>query len=155
MWSPFTELAPGAEDEAHGADPGKDLFALLALTFLVLCVLFMVASYTAGSSLPVDSAGPRRVERAVEPPSPAVMRRGERGIEVVQEGRVWRLPDEAAALAREAAFLDSAGELPVLLVDLPGAELRADQLVLAVQVLNGVGVRVSFRAVAGEGGGTR
>ena len=145
MWSPFTELAPGGEDEAHGADPGKDLFALLALTFLVISVLFMVASRTADTSLPVDSAGPSRAERPVEPPPPAAMRSGQQGVEVVQEDRVWKLPAGAAALAREAALLETPGELP-------GAELRADQLVLAVQVLNGAGVRVSFRAVAGEGG---
>lgn len=152
MWSPFAELAPGGEDEAHGADPGKDLFALLALTFLVICVLFMVASRTADTSLPVDSAGPSRAERSVVSPSPAAMRSGEQGIEVVQEDRRWKLPDEAAALARQAELLEAPGELPVLIVDLPGAELRADQLVLAVQVLNGAGVRVSFRAVSEEGG---
>lgn len=141
MWSPFTELAPGGEDEAHGADPGKDLFALLALTFLVICVLFMVASRTADTSLPVDSAGPSRAERPVVPPPPAAMRGGEQGIEVVQEDRIWKLPAEAAALAREATLLETPGESPILIVDLPGADLRADQLVLAVQVLNGAGVR--------------
>ena len=152
MWSPFAELAPGGEDEAHGADPGKDLFALLALTFLVICVLFMVASRTSDTSLPVDSAGPSQDERPVEPPPHAAMRGGERGIEVVQEERLWTLPAEAAALAREAALLEMPGELPILIVDLPGAELRADQLVQAVQMLNAAGVRVSFRAVAGGGG---
>lgn len=155
MWSPFTELAPGGEDEAHGADPGKDLFALLALTFLVISVLFMVASRTADTSLPVDSAGPSRAEQPAEPPPPAAMRSGEQGIEVVQEGRRWTLPAEAATLASEAALLETPGELPILIVDLPGAELRADQLVLAVQVLNGAGVRVSFRAVAAPGGATQ
>ena len=80
------------------------------------------------------------------------MRSTEQGIEVVQEDRLWKLPADAAALAREAALLETPGELPILIVDLPGAELRADQLVLAVQMLNGAGVRVSFRAVAGEGG---
>ena len=152
MWSPFAELAPGGEDEAHGADPGKDLFALLALTFLVICVLFMAASRTSETSLPVDSAGPGRAERPVVNPPPAAMRSTEQGIEVVQEDRLWKLPADAAALAREAALLETPGELPILIVDLPGAELRADQLVLAVQMLNGAGVRVSFRAVAGQGG---
>ena len=152
MWSPFAELSPGGEDEAHGADPGKDLFALLALTFLVICVLFMVATRTSETSLPVDSAGPSRVERPVVNPPPAAMQGGEQGIEVVQEDRLWKLPAEAGALAREAELLETPGELPILIVDLPGAELRADQLVLAVQVLNGAGVRVSFRAVAQPGG---
>ena len=152
MWSPFSEFAPGGEDEAHGADPGKDLFALLSLTFLVICILFMVASRTAENSLPVDSAGPSRVERPVVNPPPAAMQGGEQGIEIVQEGRHWKLPAEAAALASEAALLETPGELPILIVDLPGGDLRADQLVLAVQVLNAAGVRVSFRAVAGPGG---
>ena len=152
MWSPFAELAPGGEDEAHGADPGKDLFALLALTFLVICVLFMMASRTTKTSMPVDSAAPSRVEQPVVNPPPAVMRGGEQGIEVVQEGRLWTLPAQAASLAREAALREAPGQAPILIVDPPGADLRADQLVLAVQVLNAAGVRVSFRAVAGHGG---
>ena len=154
MWSPFAELAPGGEDEAHGADPGKDLFALLALTFLVISVILMLASHSAEAPLPVDTAAPGNAEQAqaLSNLPPAVIRGVEEGVEVAQGGRVWKLPAQAAAVAREAALGEIPGKPSVLIVDPPSGDLSASQLVLAVQVLNAAGVRVRFRAVAGNDG---
>ena len=152
MWSPFAELAPGGEDEVHGADPGKDLFALLALTFLVICVLFMVASRTTEHPTPVDTAAPSRVERPVVNPPPAVMRIGGNGIEVVQEGRSWNLPAQAGKVALEAQLREAPGEAPTLLVDPPGSDLNVNQLLQAIRMLNEVGVHVSFLVASTEGG---
>ena len=151
MWSPLAEFGPGDENDTSGADPGKDLFALLALTFLVITVLFMLAAQFAESPLPVETAA-RGAERAPAPP-PAAMRGGEAGVVVAQDGRTWALPAQAAEIAREAVLHEAPGQPPVLIIDPPGADLSASQLVLAVQALNAAGVRVRFRAVA-EGGAT-
>ena len=150
MWSPLAELNPGDEYDMSGADPGKDLFALLALTFLVVTVLFMLAARFAESPLPVDTAS-RSAEAHGPPPPPAAMRGGEHGVTVVQGERSWTLPAQAAEVAREAALHEVPGQPPALIVDPPGADLGADQLVLSVQALNAAGVRVRFRVVTGAG----
>ena len=151
MWLAFDRLDAGAEEDAHGADPGKDLFALLALVFLVLSVLFMLAAQLPEARLAVELA--QRSAAPVPAAPAAVMRGGRSGAQVTQGGHTWVLPAQAARVASEAALGRVPGQRPVLLVDPPGAELSARQLVRAVQALNGAGVQVRFRAVPGEGGG--
>ena len=150
MRPPFAEFGPGNEEDMSGADPGKDLFALLALTFLVITVLFMLAAQFPESPLPVDTAA-QGAERTPAP-APAAMRGGEAGVVVVQDGRTWTLPAQAAGVAHEAALHEAPGQPPVLIVDPPGADLSASQLVLAVQALNAAGVRVRFRAAVAKRG---
>lgn len=124
-------------------DPGKDLFALLFISFLLIGVVLWSGISASERRTPVHSntsGGSIVVERRYL----AELIPCDGGICLRQAGRHFRLPSEARKVAQEGFFPPGFKE-PTLLILPPPSSLRARDLLVAVSALNEAGLRVEFR----------
>ena len=127
-------------------DPGKDLFALLFMSFFLIAILMLIS---------VGSSHKRVVVNTSRPPSSStitleldllgrLISKGN-GVELCQGSRCWLLPDQASALAREARFIRDLRGRRSLIVEDPGDRIGAGTMLAAVNSLNQHGIAVEFR----------
>ncbi len=131
---------------ADETDPGKDLFALLFISFLILgtIVLSGVSQGEKRTPLKANAAGGKMI---IEKKYLARLAPCGGTLCLEQAGKRFRLPDEAQRVAREALFPPESKER-VLVILPPGPGVGAADLLTAVSALNQAGLRVEFRAPA-------
>lgn len=127
-------------------DPGKDLFALLFMSFFLIAVLMLISVGRSRGRVPINAAGPPRASTVVL--DRALLGRMEphgRGVELCQGRRCWLLPQQAAEAAAQARFLPRRGGGRLLIVKDPGNRIGAGTMLRAVNALNRLGISVEFR----------
>ena len=135
---------PLEEETFAENDPGKDLFALLFVSFLLLGSV-LGWSLSAGEKqtpLKTNAAGKgpvvsKRYLARLKPCGKAVC--------LLQAGKSYVLPEEASRVAREGLFPPGFKERTLIVLP-PPPGLKAADLLLAVSALNQAGLRVEFRA---------
>ncbi len=144
IFGPF----PPEEETLGENDPGKDLFALLFVSFLLIgsALGWSLSAGEKRTPLKTNAAGKgavvaMRYLARLKPCGKAVC--------LIQAGRTYRLPEEASRVAREGLF-PPGFEGKTLIVLPPPPELRAGDLLLAVSALNQAGLRVEFRTPVKE-----
>ncbi len=140
----FTPLE--ALDGDSVADPGKDLFALLFLSFFLIATLLVLARFVGTEGVPVAAAeGGAGNAEAI----PARLIEVENQLWILQGESQWLIPEEAQPVATEAQLLDVTGGPPRLLLEKPSDDaISAAELVTVVMALQRAGVSVELVAGA-------
>ncbi len=127
-------------------DPGKDLFALLFMSFFLITVLMLFAVGRVNEQVPVNaSSSPSSSALVLGEELLAKIEVVDGKVEVCQGDKCWVLPDAAALLSSEAGLLERAGGEKVLVIEDPGNSVGAGTMLVAVKSLNDQGIGVEFR----------
>lgn len=127
------------------ADPGKDLFALLFLSFLLICVVLLMAAQARISELELSLNLPA-VSRSAPPVPAARLQKQEGRLLLRQASQSWRVPRDVAQVRQQARFRQKTGSVRLLPVVAPGEEISAGELIAVVAHLRAAGVQLVFQA---------
>ena len=132
-------------------DPGKDIFALLFLSFfLINAVVLVCVSNPSAPTVNIDAASGAE-GKAIDPTYLAAIEIEGPAVIVVQNNISYFLPKDFEKFRKTARFeyqTDEKGnETPMLMIEDPGTRLTAGQMLTAVKMLNDNRIGVQFGRV--------
>jgi len=142
----------GDEHHVDDIDPGKDIFALLFLSFfLINAVVLLCVSNQSHQSIQVKSNTKTSSGKTINTDMLAIVSNCNSKICITQKNRQFVLPDDINIMKKHALFeihKDKKGkELSTLIIRDPGNTISAGQLLTLVQQLNDANLSVDFRAI--------
>jgi len=144
MFDPFSLYqCDGHETEM---DPGKDLFALLFMSFFLISVLMLLAIGGANGKVPVNTSGtPADSTVVLDEGLLARIKVEDGGISLCQGESCWPLPEGVENIKREARLFSQGPGIESLIVEDPGDQVGAGTMLVAGKALNDAGIKVEFR----------
>ncbi len=132
-------------------DPGKDIFALLFLSFfLINAVVLLCVSKQGEQTVNVNSSA-KGGDKAIESSMIANIDLTNGKACITQNDKTYTLPEDQKRFLEKARFetsLDKNGEENrLIIIRDPGKDLSAGEMLKVVQVLNDAGIGVDFRTV--------
>jgi hypothetical protein len=153
MWSPeFSNDIQTTDD----IDPGKDIFALLFLSFfLINAVLLFCISKQGEQTTNINTAGTGG-KKTIQSSFLATIKRSGKKIVILQDNKAYSIPNDIHAFKTNAHFdirFDKKGNKHLtLFAEDPGKTMTAGEMLRVVQILNSEKIGVDFRTVINRGG---
>ena len=141
-----------AEDtQMDDIDPGKDIFALLFLSFfLINAVILFCVSEQGNQNVQVNTAG-KGQGKMIEQSYLATIKKTNDKICIIQNQTTYILPQDVEILRKKGRFdkqKDKDGKHhSTLTIHDPGNALTAGDMLDAIQILNNSNIGVDFRAI--------
>ncbi len=132
-------------------DPGKDIFALLFLSFfLINAVIMICVSHPGEQRVNVNAVSGNSLKIAVSS-NIAQIRMVDKNLSILQGGTTYRIPNELNLLKTRGKFHESkdaqGNPCNTLIVKDPGKSIMAGDLIRIVDHLNKAGIGVDFRII--------
>ncbi|KPA14259.1 hypothetical protein MHK_005533 [Candidatus Magnetomorum sp. HK-1] len=141
-----------AEDtQIDDIDPGKDIFALLFLSFfLINAVILFCVSEQGDQNVQVNTAG-KGQGKMLEQSYLATIKKTNDKICIIQNQETYFLPQDVKILIKQGKFDNQKDEngkaCKTLTIHDPGNALSAGDMLDAIQILNNANIGVDFRAI--------
>jgi len=141
----------GEDNQVEEIDPGKDIFALLFLSFfLINAVVLLCVSEQPHENVSVNTTGKGKGQK-IEKAYVATIRYDNNQVCIIQNQTKYCLPDDMDRLLTEAMFKtrnDASGKsIKLLTISDPGSSISAGKMLSVIQMLNHANVGVDFRPV--------
>ena len=141
----------GEEQLVDDIDPGKDIFALLFLSFfLINAVVLFCVSEQQQENVSVNTAG-KGQGKTIEQSFLAKLKTQNDQLCIVQNNKCYCLPGDLITLIKQAKFesrKDKNGQsIKLLTIKDPGKSISAGALLSVIQILNKANIGVDFHSV--------
>ena len=138
-------------EEEPDADGLSDLLLIaLSICMVVFLKIVLTESESNGQNSTVNNMADQGTE-VVDIRDLATLQISEGRKTIVQNGMVWRIPEEIDRFLEQAIFLtDAETGTRYLLFEVPGAAVDAKSYIEAIQALNNQGIEVRTREVVYE-----
>jgi len=133
-------------------DPGKDIFALLFLSFFLInaVVLFCISDDQQKNNVPVNTTEKKKGKR-IDQSFLATMLIQKNKICIYQKNKQYCLPEDIDNMIAKANFqkreVESGNSVNVLTIIDPGQSISAGSLLKAIEMLNKAKISVEFCSV--------
>jgi len=139
----------GEDSSIDDIDPGKDIFALLFLSFfLINAVILICVSNQNEDSVRMNSSSQGK-HKVIEASHLARIIIHNKKLSIIQNKKTYSIPDDIQQLSKEAFFemkKDKNGKnQKLLIINDPGKTLTAGEMLSVVNILNKNGIGVDFR----------
>ncbi len=146
----FTPWDTG-ELQSDDADPGKDIFALLFLSFfLINAFILLCVSKPGEEAVAINTAGAGHSEKIDAALLGSLQVEADR-VYLVQNEKRYLIPDDLKQFREEGNFLtirdDQDGGRTAAILQDPGHSMTAGKLLQVVTALNNADIEVDFREV--------
>jgi hypothetical protein len=142
----------GEDNQVDEIDPGKDIFALLFLSFfLINAVVLLCVSEQSHENVSVNTSGKGQGKK-IEQSCLATIKHNNNKLCIIQNQTTYYLPDDLPDLLSKAKFetrLDNNGKsVKLITISDPGTSISAGSMLSVIQILNNANIGVDFRPVA-------
>ena len=145
----------GEDNNVDDIDPGKDIFALLFLSFfLINAVILICVSHQNEDTIHLNNNNGQGDKKVIDSSQLANIMINNGKLLITQNKKTYIIPDEIQHLNKEAFFetkKDKNGKKKrLLIINDPGKSLTAGEVLSAVNILNKNGIGVDFRSIIKE-----
>jgi len=144
----------GEDNNIDDIDPGKDIFALLFLSFFLINAVILICVSPQNEESIHMNTNAKGTQKVIDSSRIANIMINNGKISITQNNKTYLLPDEMQQLNKEAFFethKDKNGKNQRLLIfNDPGKSLTAGEMLSAINILNKNGIGVDFRKILKE-----